>query len=88
MLVLTNLEVCNSSFNITEENKIIRLYKFPFEKRGGVSYINVRDEIEKDLDHSDITAADLQDDIIGPIMIEEYRDQVTKRMEDVGYMNI
>ena len=46
------------------------------------------DEIERDLDISDITAADLQDDIINPIISEEYREQVTKRMKDEQYMNI
>ena len=40
------------------------------------------------MDISDITAADLQDDIIGPIIIEEYRDQVTKRMKDDKNMEI
>ena len=40
------------------------------------------------MDISDITAADLQDDIIAPIIIEEYKKQVTKRMEDGGYMKI
>ena len=40
------------------------------------------------MDISDITATDLQDDIIGPIIIDEYREQVTKRMEDGGYMII
>ena len=39
------------------------------------------------MDIQDITAFDLQDDTIAPIIIEEYREQVTKRMEDVGYMN-
>ena len=39
------------------------------------------------MDISDITATDLQDDIIAPIFIKEYREQVTKRMKDVGYMN-
>ena len=34
---------------------------------------------------SDITATDLQDDIIGPLIIDEYREQVTKRMEGGGY---
>ena len=48
----------------------------------------VRDEIEKDLDISDITATDLQDDLIAPIIIEEYKEQVTKRMNDGQYMNI
>ena len=40
------------------------------------------------MDISDITAANLQDDIIGPIIIEEYREQVTKRMKDDKYMKI
>ena len=38
------------------------------------------------MDIEDITAADLQDEIIGPIIIEEYREQVTKRMNDEQYM--
>ena len=40
------------------------------------------------MDFEDITAADLQDDIIAPIVIEECKEQVTKRMNDDGYMNI
>ena len=40
------------------------------------------------MDIEDITAEDLQDDIIGPIIIEEYREQVAKRMNDEQYMNI
>ena len=40
------------------------------------------------MDISDITATDPQDDIIGPIIIEEYREQVTKRMKDDKYMKI
>ena len=87
MVGLTELEVFNSIFNITEENNKFKLYKFPDEKAGGISYTKVRDEIEKDLDISDITATDLQDDIIAPIIIEEYKEQVTKRMKDVQYMN-
>ena len=88
MIGLTDLEVYNSIFNITEENNKFELYKFPDEKAGGVTYEKVRDEIEKDLDIEDITAEDLQDDIIGPIIIEEYKEQVTKRMNDKQYMNI
>ena len=88
MIGLTDLEVYNSSFNITEENNKFELYKFPDEKAGGVSNTKVRDEIERHLDIEDITAEDLHDDIIAPIIIEEYKKQVTKRMEDGGYMNI
>ena len=88
MIGLTDLEVYNSIYNITEENNKYKLYKFPDEKAGGVRYEKVRDEIEKDLDIEDITAEDLQDDIIGPLIIEEYGKQVTKRMNDEQYMNI
>ena len=87
MIGLTDLGVYNSVFNKTEENHKFELHKFPDEKAGGISNI-VRDEIEKDLDIEDITAADLQDDIIGPNIIEEYREQVRKRMKDEQYMNI
>ena len=82
MIGFVDLEVYNSIFNITEENNKFELYKFPDEKAGGVTYEKLRDEIERDLDISDITATDLQDDVIGPIIIEEYKKQVTKRMED------
>ena len=88
MIGLTDLEVYNSIFNITEKNKKFELYNFPDEKAGGVTYEKVRAEIEKDLDIEDITAEDLQVDIIGPIIIEEYKKQVTKRMNDEQYMII
>ena len=88
MIGLTDLEVYNSIFNITEENNKFDLYKFPDEKTGGITYEKVRDEIGKDLDIEDITAEDLQDEIIAPIIIEEYEKQVTKRMNDEQYMNI
>ena len=88
MLGLLDLEVYNSIFNITEENNKFQLYKFPDEKAGRVTYEKVSDETEKDLDIEDITAADLQDEIIGPIIFEEYKKQLTKRMNDEQYMNI
>ena len=88
MIVLTDLEIYKSIFNITEENNNFKLYKVPDEKAGGISYEKVRDEIQKDLDISDITASDFEGDIIAPIIFEEYKAQVTKRMEDGGYMII
>ena len=88
MIGLTDLEVYNSIFKITEENIKFELYKFPDENAGGITYEKVRDEIVKDLGFEDITAEDLQDDIIAPIIIEEYKEQVTKRMNDEQYMNI
>ena len=50
--------------------------------------IKVRDEIEKDLDISDFTASDLEDNTVGPSTIEEYRNQVTMRMKDDKYIDI
>ena len=88
MIGLVDLGVYNSIFNITEENNKFELYKFPDEKAGGVTYEKVRDEIERDLDISDITATGLQDDIIAPIIIKEYKEQVTKRMKDEQHMKI
>ena len=85
MIGLTDLEVYNSSFNITKK---IELYKIFDEIAGIVSYIKVRDEIEKDLVTSDITATDFQDEIIAPNIILKYREQVTKRMKDGKYMLI
>ena len=88
MLGLTDLEVYNSIFNITEENNKFDLYKFPDEKAVDISYEKVRDEIERDLDISDITDADLRDDIIAPFIIDEYKKQITKIMKDEKYMEI
>ena len=40
------------------------------------------------MDFSDITATDLKDDIKSPIITEEYREQVTKRMKNDKNMDI
>ena len=88
MFGLVDLEVYNTLFIVTENNNELQIYNFPDGTADGVSYEKVRDEIEKDLDFSDITAIDLQDNIIAPNTIVKYREQVTKRMKDVGYMKI
>ena len=78
MIGLTDLEIYISIFNITEENNEFEFYKFPDEKRGGVTYEKVRDEIEKQLDIEDITATDLQDEIIGLIFVEKLKNKLQK----------
>ena len=88
MIGLTILEVYNSIFNITEENNKFELYKFTDSKIGGISCEKVGDENEKDLGITDITATDLQDCIIGPIIIQEYRKQISKRMNNDKYLSI
>ena len=70
MIGLTDLEVYNFIFNINRTTNIFRLYEFLDEKAGGVSVEKVRDEIERELDTSEITASDLKDDIIAKIIIK------------------
>ena len=72
MIGLTEIKVYNSFFNIAEEINKFEFYKFPDEKSSGVSYGKVRYEIERDLDISDITATDLEDNIIVPIIIRVF----------------
>ena len=88
MLGLTILEVYNSFFNITEENTKFELYNFTDSKIGGISYEKVWDENEKVLGIRDITATDLQDYIIGPNIIQEYRKQIRKRIEIDKYLSV
>ena len=83
-----SLELYNFVFSLTEENNKFKLFIFPDSKSGGVSNKKVRDEIERDLKISNITATDLQDDITGPKIIEEYREQVSKGMKNDEYMRI
>ena len=86
MIRLSVLDVYNSIFNITEENINFDLYTFPVSKIGGTTFQKVKDEIEKDLDFSDNSATDLQEEILGPTTIEEYRKEVSKRMKSDKYI--
>ena len=86
MLGLSDLEVYNSIFfkKKTKHNNEFELSKFPDENSGGITYEKVRNEIERDLDISDFAAVDLQDVITGPIIIKEYRKQVTKKWKMIN----
>ena len=66
-IVLKSLEINFSIFNTTEENNKFELYIIPDSKTGDILYEKVRDEIERDLEITDITTADLQDEMVGPI---------------------
>ena len=85
MIGLLRLEVYISIFNETE-NKKFELHIFPDSKNGGSTCEKVRDQIEKDLEISDITATDLQDEIIGAIFFQEYKKEESNRMNDEAYM--
>ena len=71
MIGLTNFEVYNSILNRTEQNINFKFYMFPESEEGEITYEKVRYEIENFLKISDITAANLQDETIGPTIIEE-----------------
>ena len=71
MIGLTSLEVYISLFSITKGNNNFKLHKYPDGKNVSVSYEEVRDEIQKDLEITDITATDLEDDMLAPNIIEE-----------------
>ena len=86
MVGITSLEVYKTILDITEENNKFKPYNFLDRKNDGVSYEKVRDDIEINLGVSHITPTDLQGEILAPIIIEDYREQVTKRMEDDAYM--
>ena len=59
MTGLTSLQLYKKVFNKTQYNNKFKPNKLLDEKRGGVSCEKVRDEIERDLEISDITRADL-----------------------------
>ena len=68
MIGLINLEVYNSIFNITEENNKFELYRDTSAKFG---FLELKDELEDILNIPHITAEHLQDELIGPRIIDE-----------------
>ena len=66
----TNLEIHNSTFNITEENNKFELYTDLVDE---FSFTELKDELEEILDISNITPQHLQDKIIGPRIIKAYK---------------
>ena len=83
MLGLINLEVYNSVYNITEKNSKFDIYRDSSNKFG---FIELKDELEKILNISHITREHLQDEIIGPRIIDEYYKLSTGKMNTDGYM--
>ena len=71
MIGLTGLEVYIFIFNITDENNNFECYIIPDLKKGKFTDVKVRDEIEKDKEIPIVTAADLENGILGTIFFEE-----------------
>ena len=69
MIGLTDLEVYNSIFNITEENNKFEIYRDNSTKFG---LLELKNELEEILNVPHITPEQLQDDEIGPHIIDEF----------------
>ena len=85
MLGLIDLEVYNSVFNITKKNNKFDIYRDSSNKFG---FIELKDELEENLNVSHITPEHLQDEIIGPRIFDEYYKLSTEKMNTDGYMII
>ena len=85
MLGLTDLEVYNSIFNITEENNKFEIYRDMSDKFG---FLELKDEIEEILDISHIADDHLNDEILGPRIIDEFIKLSNEKKNTDGYMMI
>ena len=83
MIGLVNLEVYNSIFNITEENKNFEIYRDTSAKFG---FLELKDELEEILNISHITDKHLHDEVLGQRIIDEYIKLSRERMNTDGYM--
>ena len=69
MTGLTNLEVYNSIFKITEKNNKFEIYRDISNKFG---FLELKDRLEEILNIPHITIKHLDDEILGPRIIDEY----------------
>ena len=83
MLGLVDLEVYNSIFNITEENNKFELYRDTSDKFG---FLELKDELEENLNISHITNEHLDDEILGPHIIDEFIKLSNEKKNTDGYM--
>ena len=83
MIGLTSLEVYNSVFNITEEKNKFKLYRDTSNKFG---FLELKDELEQILNISHISQEHLQDDVIGPQIIDEFLKLSHEKRNSDGYM--
>ena len=83
MLGLTDLEVYNSIFNITEENNKFELYRDTSDKFG---FLELKDELEEILNISHITSEHLDDEVLGPRIIDEFIKLSNEKKNTDGYM--
>ena len=83
MIGLTNLEVYNSIFNITEENNKFELCRDTSDKFG---FLELKDELEEILIISHITNEHLADEVLGSRIIDEFIKLSSEKKNTDGYM--
>ena len=83
MIGLTNLEVYNSIFNITNKNKKFEIYRDTSTKFG---FIELKDELEEILNIPHITNEHLDDEVLGRRILDEYYKLSREKMNTDGYM--
>ena len=83
MIGLIDLEVYNSIFNITEENKKFEIYRATSTKFG---FLELKDELEEILNIPHFTPEHVQDDEIGPRIIDEFHKLSHEKRNSDGYM--
>ena len=83
MIGLTVLEVYNSFFDITEQNHKFEIYRYGSNKFG---FLELKDELEEILNISHIMQEHLEDEILGPRIIEEFIKLSTEKKNSDGYM--
>ena len=83
MIGLTNLEVYNSIFNISEENNKFEIYRDMTAKFG---LLELKDELEDILNIPHITNKHFDDEILGPRIIDEFIKLSNENKNSDGYM--
>ena len=83
MIGLTSLEVYNSIFNINTTHNEFKHYTDTFDE---ISFEDLKDELEEIFDFSNITDDHLEDEIIGPRIIETYKKLVTQKRQNDAYI--
>ena len=83
MLGLVNLEVYNSIFNITETNNKFELYRDTSSKFG---FLELKGERKEILNISHITDRHLDDEVLGPRIIDEFVKLSNEKKSRDGYM--
>ena len=85
MLGLVDREAYNSIFNITERNNKFEIYRDSSNKFG---FLEFKDELEEILKISHITSEHLQDEVLGPRIIDEFYKLSNEKKNGDVYMTL